>query len=104
MAIDRDALAKIDAPHGGERQMVVALVYGKWALKPANLPADTAKYFQFNPAESKKLLAAAGLSDFPFKFMYSSNFFGPRFNTDAETVNSMLKQAGFKTTLVTLDH
>jgi peptide/nickel transport system substrate-binding protein len=104
MAIDRDALAKISAPHGGEKQMVVGVAYGKWALHPDNMPADTAQYFKFNPAESKKLLAAAGLTNFPFKFIYTNNFYGTLFNTNAETVNGMLKQAGFNTTLVQIDY
>ena len=104
MAIDRDALAKINAPLGGEKQMIVGVSFGKWALRPENLPADTARWYKYDPAEVKKLLAAAGRADFPFRFIYTNNGYGDRFNRSAEAINSMLNAAGFKTNLVTIDY
>jgi peptide/nickel transport system substrate-binding protein len=103
-AIDRDALARIVAPQGGERQMVVGVAFGKWALKPEDLPAEQAQWYKYDPAEARKLLEASGQKDFPFKFVYTNNGYGARFNTTSETINGMLNAAGFKTTLVTIDY
>ena len=104
MAIDRDALAKIVAPNGGEKQTAVGVAYGKWALHPQDFPPEIAKYSKYDPAESRKLLDAAGRTGMPFKFIYTNNFYGPRFNTTAETINGMLSSAGFKTNLLTIDY
>ena len=104
MAIDRDALAKVTAPQGGENQFVVGVSFGKWALKPAEAEPAIRQWYTFNVAEARKLLDAAGFRDFPFKFVYTNNGYGARFNTTAETLNGMLSAAGFKTTLVTIDY
>jgi ABC-type transport system substrate-binding protein len=104
MAIDRDALTKIVAPKGGETQLVVGTSFGRWALKPSDLPADIAQYYKFDPANAKKLLAAAGRQDLEFRFIYTNNGYGARFNTTAETINGMLASAGFRTKLVTIDY
>lgn len=103
-AIDRDALAKVIAPNGSERQLVVGVSFGKWALKPQDLPADLAQWYKYDPAQSKQLLQAAGLQNFEFKFVYTNNGYGATFNTVAETINGMLSAAGFKTKLVTIDY
>jgi peptide/nickel transport system substrate-binding protein len=104
MAIDRGALAKIVAPRGGEMQLVVGTSFGTWALKPSDLPADVAPYYKFDPAGARKLLQAAGKDNFEFRFIYTNNGYGARFNTTAETINGMLASAGFKTKLVTIDY
>ncbi|HTE84854.1 MAG TPA: ABC transporter substrate-binding protein, partial [Dehalococcoidia bacterium] len=104
MAIDREALAKIVAPRGGELQLVVGTSFGKWALKPADLPADIAPYYKYDPAGARKQLEAAGRQNFEFSFIYTNNGYGARFNTTAETINGMLSTAGFKTKLVTIDY
>jgi ABC-type transport system substrate-binding protein len=102
MAIDRDALAAVTAPHGGVQQLLVGQTFGKWALKPENVSGQAANFYRFNVAESKKLLAAAGLSDFTFKYM-DSGMQGD-YQKTAETIHGMLSQAGIKTTYVTLDY
>ncbi len=104
MALDRAAFAKAAAPQGGEDLLVVQAYYGPWTLKVSDLDSNTAQWYKYNPAESKKLLQAAGLQDFNFKFVYTHNGYGEQFNKNAETVNSMLQAAGFKTTLVTIDY
>jgi peptide/nickel transport system substrate-binding protein len=104
MAIDRAAFAKAAAPQGGEDLLVVQAYYGPWTLKLSDLDANTAQWYKYNPAESKKLLQAAGLQDFTFKFVYPSTGYGDQFVKNAQTVNSMLGAAGFKTTLVPIDY
>ncbi len=104
MAIDRAAFAKAAAPHGGEDLLVVQAYYGPWTLKISDLDASTGQYYKYNPAESKKLLQAAGLQDSNFKFVYPSSGYGDQFVKNAETVNSMLSAAGFKTSLVPIDY
>lgn len=104
LAIDRDALMRIVAPQGGEFQMILGVAFGSWALKPTDLSQDVAQWYRFSPGEAKRLLEAAGLTDFVFKFIYTNNGYGARFNTTAETINAMLNAAGFKTRLVTIDY
>jgi peptide/nickel transport system substrate-binding protein len=106
MAVDREALGK--AVYQGEYQSVVFVpaYVGKWALKVSELDANTGQYYKHNPAEVKKLLEAAGATTMQFKFVRLTN--GPFNNVVsqnlAETVNSMLNAAGFKTTLVIQDY
>lgn len=104
LAIDRDALMRTIAPQGGEFQMIVGTAFGDWALKPGDLGQDVAQWYRFNPGEARKLLDATGRSDFRFKFIYTNNGYGARFNTTAESINSMLNAVGFKTILVTIDY
>jgi peptide/nickel transport system substrate-binding protein len=105
MAIDRDTLGKAIYGEYGEVVFVPGYV-GKWALTPQDLPADTQQYFKYDPANAKKLLDAAGATNMQFKFVRLTN--GPFNNVNsqklAETVNSMLNSAGFKTTLVIQDY
>jgi peptide/nickel transport system substrate-binding protein len=104
MAIDRDALGATAWANKFVIQGMASRYLGKWALQIEDMPADTAQYFKYNPAESKKLLEASGYKDFPFKFVFTNNGYAPPFNTVNETINSMLNAAGFKTTLVTIDY
>jgi len=105
MAIDRDSLGK--AVYGEYDSVVFVPGYvGKWSMSPSELPADTQQYYKYDPANAKKLLDAAGATNQQFKFVRLTN--GPfndlNLQKHAETVNSMLNQAGFKTTLVIQDY
>ncbi|HTE86397.1 MAG TPA: ABC transporter substrate-binding protein [Dehalococcoidia bacterium] len=105
MAVDREALGK--AVYGEYESVVFVPGYvGKWSMTASELPADIQQYYKYNPAETKKLLEAAGATNQQFKFVRLTG--GP-FNSAsqqkiAETVNSMVSASGFKTTLISHDY
>ena len=83
---------------------------GKQALKQKDLPANTAKWFKYNPAEAKKLLEAAGQKDLRSS---SSTSLAPqrpaasaaRSGTSCATRSPiMLRQGGLKITAVQQDY
>ena len=69
----------------------------KWWLNPKSADMGAAaKYFEFNPAESKKLLSAMGVkADAKIPYQYTHNRYGATFSTAAEAVLGQLTQAGF---------
>jgi peptide/nickel transport system substrate-binding protein len=102
MAVDRDAISK--ALYNGQTQepVFVPTYMGKWSLQLSDLPADTQQYYKYNPSEAKKLLQAAGANDLVLKYeTFNSTAVG---NKHGETVNSMLNDAGVKTTYVMFDY
>ncbi len=56
-----------------------------WLDPKGNNHGDSAKYFQYNIAEAKALLSAAGYPDgFTAKYQYTANRYGTTFNSIAE--------------------
>jgi len=106
MALDRDAISKtIYNGHYGA-SVFPPLDLGRWALNIDALDKDTGQYFKFNPDEAKKLLAAAGASGLEIKFAWVTNgSFAdrPEYQTQAQTINNMLNNAGIRTSPVRLD-
>ncbi|HTE87120.1 MAG TPA: ABC transporter substrate-binding protein [Dehalococcoidia bacterium] len=106
MAIDRDAIAS--AIYGGQAELLVLLpgYVGKWAMKVKDLDQSMGQYYKYDPANAKKLLAAAGVPDLQVKFVYITNgpFSTPSYIKHAETVASMLNAVGVKATLGTNDY
>ncbi|MGH2599544.1 MAG: ABC transporter substrate-binding protein, partial [Dehalococcoidia bacterium] len=97
MAIDRDALISLIYLDRGDWTTAIPANFGAWRVDPKSAEMGAAgQWFKHNPAESKKLLAAAGYGGgFPVRFNYSNNIYGERFNQEAEAVAGMLKEAGF---------
>jgi peptide/nickel transport system substrate-binding protein len=106
MAIDREALGKAIFNGQTVYKLFVPGYLGKWALGPEDLPQSSQQYFQHNPAEAKKLLAGAGQSNLQLRFAYVSNgtFTTPAYVQQAQTIASMMNDAGIKTNLVTQDY
>jgi peptide/nickel transport system substrate-binding protein len=106
MAVDRDALDKALFNGQSEQMAFVPSYMGKWALAVSDLPQDIRQYYQYNPAEVKKLLEAAGVANLQVRFVYIANgpFSTAFYNKQAETLNSMLNSAGFKSNLVPQDY
>lgn len=105
MAIDRDAIGK--AAFGGD--YVLGFNPGpalgpKEALHIEQLPADVAQYYKYDPANSKKLLAAAGQSNLQVILDFPEPYSVAGHQTVAETVNAMLNAAGIKCTLSQIDY
>jgi peptide/nickel transport system substrate-binding protein len=105
MAIDHDAFAK--AFYDGELIMpvMVPAYMGKWSLKVGDLDQNLAQYYKYNPAESKKLLEAAGATNLQLKVLYvTGGNFTPLSAKQAEAVANMYNGVGIKTTLVQQDY
>jgi peptide/nickel transport system substrate-binding protein len=104
MAIDRDALGKSVFLNDYALGFNVGAGFGKWALQYDKLPSNTAPFYKYDPAEAKKLLAAAGASNLTVKFGYPNPYPVRAFMPALETVNAMLNAVGVKTTLVPMDY
>jgi peptide/nickel transport system substrate-binding protein len=98
LAIDRDAISKAIWNNDAEPQFVVYLSLGDKALHMADLPADTAKWYKYDPAQAKQLLQASGMANHEFKLVYFTGFLGPSYEQTGQTLANMLQQAGFKVT------
>ncbi len=104
MGIDRDTVNKVLYQGGAQPQFYAYLSLGQKSLHMSDLPADTAQYYKYNPAQAKQLLQASGFADRPFKLIYFSGFLGPVYEQTAQTLANMLAQAGFKVSAVQLDY
>jgi peptide/nickel transport system substrate-binding protein len=104
MAIDRDALKKAVWNDDAEPQFHVHLTQGKWALHQNELPAETAPWYKYDPANAKKLLEASGFADRQFKLLYIVPFQGADYVKVSLAVANMLSQAGIKIQAVQVDY
>ncbi|GIW14407.1 MAG: solute-binding transporter (periplasmic) [Tepidiforma sp.] len=116
MATDRAAL--LDLAYNVKKLKAAGLaVSERWNnLIPAGLvrfwldplspeQGETSKYFKYDPAEAKKLLAAAGYPDgFSTVYQYTANRYGSAFNAVAEANIQYLNAIGIKTTTDVQDY
>jgi ABC-type transport system substrate-binding protein len=105
MAIDRDAIAK--AVYNGEAEEVVyvSAYMGKWALPVDKLDADTQQYYKYNPAGSKKLLAAAGQANLQVRLVNPFATQGGTANAkQVEVINENFNSAGIRSVIVNGDY
>jgi peptide/nickel transport system substrate-binding protein len=66
---------------------------------------ESKKFFEYNVAEAKALLAAAGFADgFSAPYQYTANRYGATFNAIAEAHISFLNDIGIKTTTEVQDY
>ncbi|MBI2760707.1 MAG: ABC transporter substrate-binding protein [Chloroflexi bacterium] len=105
MAFDRESMLALSFNGQGYFHNMVPAFLGKWWLDPKSSDmGESAKYFQRNIAEAKAMLEAAGASKMEFKFIYTNNAYGERFNQWAESAASMLKDLGVKPAIVVQDY
>jgi peptide/nickel transport system substrate-binding protein len=85
---------------------IIPAGFPKAWLDPVGTEAgDTAKFFTYNLAEAKKLLAAAGYADgFSTTYQYTGNGYGALHNTIAEASQGMLTALGIKSTIDVQDY
>jgi peptide/nickel transport system substrate-binding protein len=101
---DRDGLLKLNWEGAGYWNNLVPAYLGDWWLDPKSPQmGEAAKFFQYNPAEAKKLIDAAGFTQ-QFNFIYSNNAYGDRFNSMALYSADTTKRAGFNLQVVTQDY
>jgi peptide/nickel transport system substrate-binding protein len=104
MAIDRDTLGKAIYLDEAQTCWLIPSYMGKWSMQTKDLPPDIRQYYTYNPAESKKLLDAAGVSGQQFKLVYQNREGTPAFVKEIETVSSMLSSVGIKTNVISVDY
>ncbi len=109
MAMDRDAL--LDLAYNVKKLKAAGLAVSErwnnlipagmerfWLDPKSSAQGETAKYFKYDVAEAKKLLAAAGYPDgFSTVYQYTANRYGSAFNAVAEANIQYLNAIGIKT-------
>jgi peptide/nickel transport system substrate-binding protein len=104
MAIDRDALGK--SVYGGEAVQYVFVpgFLGKWSLPVDKLNPAIRQYYQYNPAEAKKLLEAAGQTNLQIRLTNPLASMGQiDLTKSVEAINGMLNAIGVRSTILNLD-
>jgi peptide/nickel transport system substrate-binding protein len=105
MAFDRNALLQLSYDGKGWLHNFVPANLGKWWLDPKSADAgESARYYKHDLREARQLVQAAGASGMQFKFIYTNNAYGERFNQWAETVATMLKDIGVSPQIVVQDY
>jgi len=106
MAIDRDAIAKVIYNGQGFNTAFIPAYMGAWATVIDKLDPSIQQWFKYNPAESKKLLEAAGQTNLTLRLAYISGaaYTTPPYVKTAETLANMLTAAGIKTSVITHDN
>lgn len=106
LAIDRKSWSELlYLSQGIKYTNAVPASMGKWWLDPTSKDAgDAAQSFKFDAKEAKKLLQAAGFEGQQFRYIYTNNIYGERFNQSAEATAGMLKEAGFNPTIIVQDY
>jgi peptide/nickel transport system substrate-binding protein len=116
MALDRDALLDlaynvkklraggidVEAPWNN----VIPAGHTRFWLDPqSDAHGETGRFFKHDPAEAKKLLAAAGFPNgFETKYQFSANVYGAVHNLVAEASAEFLNQIGVKTNIEAQDY
>jgi len=84
---------------------IVGVTMAKWWLDPQSAAhGPTGKFFRFDAAEARKLLAAAGGEKTPIKYQYASPVYGVTFDRAAEAIGNYLRDAGFPATTEIQDY
>jgi peptide/nickel transport system substrate-binding protein len=103
MAIDREAITKSVYNGQADTQVYVPGYMGKWCLWVKDLPASLQPYYQYNPAEAKKLLQAAGATNLQLQVGYSAPGTPASLSTVQILANG-LNAVGVKTVLAPYDY
>jgi peptide/nickel transport system substrate-binding protein len=98
LAIDRQAISKAIWNDDADTQFFVYLSLGDKALHMKDLPADSAQWYKYDPAQAKQLIQASGNANHEFKLVYFTGFLGPSYEQTGQALASMLQQAGLKVT------
>ena len=115
-AIDRDGLFELiynytKLVEGGfemssDWNNILPRGYGSraWLDPKSAAQGPSAKFFNYDPAEARKLLEAVGGSDQPFTYQYTGNGYGANFVTYAEAIGNWLSEVGLKPQTETQDY
>ena len=103
MAVDRKTIGKAIFNNEYSNNGVIGASLGKWALAPDQF-GDSAKYYDYNPAEAKKLVDAAPAAKQLKQFIYPTKTYGPEIDAMWQAINPMLSAVGFNMQLVPIDY
>jgi peptide/nickel transport system substrate-binding protein len=105
LAIDRESFAKALLRDQWQQSFNVPLNMGKWAIKIADLPSETAQWYRYNLDRAKRLVEEAGAAGMSLKLLYPTPHpRDPYLKTAAETVANMLSALPWRLTLVFIDY
>jgi peptide/nickel transport system substrate-binding protein len=116
MALDRDGILdlgynvkklKAEGLDVSERwnNLIPAGMERFWLDPKSSAQGESKKFFEYNVAEAKKLLAAAGFPNgFETIYQYTANRYGAAFNAMAEANIAFLNDIGIKTTTDVQDY
>ena len=106
MALDREGVLSLAYEGKGAWNTAIPSQFRRFRIDPKTDDIGAgAPFFKHNPAEAKKLLAAAGYPNgLPIRFIFTNNIYGERFNSVAEAIVGMLKEGGFQPTIATQDY
>lgn len=100
MSINRDNLINVIYNGRGNWNNFIPWALSEWWLDPRGADqGETAKYFKYDPAAAKQLLAAAGYSDGLQLTMLSTPGYGDVWVQTVELVQQDLKSGGFNTNI-----
>ena len=98
MAINRDEFLKVTFNGRGGWNNFIPWALSEWWLDPRGPDmGPNAKYYKYDPAEARKLLAAAGYPDGLKVEMLTTNGYGQVFDQRVEVMQQSLKTAGIET-------
>jgi peptide/nickel transport system substrate-binding protein len=107
MAFDRDALTDLGYNTIALKEAGLDVIetwnnwipagFTRWWLDPTSArQGESAKYFEYNPEEAMKILAANGWEGSEFTWQYTANRYGSTFNSIAEAMANYLLEIGLK--------
>jgi peptide/nickel transport system substrate-binding protein len=100
MAVDRDEMVSVVYNGRGNWNNAVPWALSEWWLDPRSPEqGETAKFFKHDPAEAKKLLAAAGFPDGLKVDLIATPGYSQTFNQQVELVAAQLKKSGIEATI-----
>jgi peptide/nickel transport system substrate-binding protein len=105
MLLDRDGYLRVqDQTRKGDYHSHISPAYPPFYMSPKNNEADygpNAKYFKRDPAEAKKLMAAAGFPEgLSFKMFSSFDTYGAVWKQNNELISSTILEHGLKAEIV----
>ncbi len=103
MAMDRQTIAKTVFGSDYSINGVIPAALGTSAL-PIEQFGDAKQWYEYNPNEAKKIVAATPAVKQLKRYMYPTGAFGAQFETLSQTVASMLNAVGFEMQAVPLDY
>lgn len=115
MAMDRDGqhelaynvgtLKKAGLEVETDTNNIIPRSRGTWWLDPTKPgKGDTGRFFQYNLAEAKKLLAAGGWEGTPIKLQYPTTQYGPVYQLVVQSINDDMNKLGIKSQLEGQDY